>query len=244
VQCSQAEILLEDYNDGELDPKRALELESHLVSCANCFRLLESLRREDRLYDDYGQNLDESLKIAPSVWAGIRRRVETETCAGRSIPQRVFGGFLSMFSKKSSNSMMGRLFVFASMLIIISVSGTLLVVHYHQKNAITEENAASGLVPGPPQRDLESALLSIRRAEQEYVDAIGTLNRIVHKKRSLLDPAVTAELDKNMKAIDEAIASSRRAYRAHPADPELARHMLNAYQKKVGLLQDLALGST
>jgi hypothetical protein len=242
MRCPQAEKLLEDYNDGDLDPKRASELEDHLVSCTNCFRLLKSLRREDRLYEDYGQNLHDSLEISPSVWDGIRRGMETETCAGSSILQRVSARFSSMFSKNFSNSMMGRLLVFASILVIVSVSGTLLVVQYHQKSTITAENAISGLVPGS--RDLESALLSIKRAEQEYVDAIRTLSEIVDKKRDLLDPVLAAELKNNLKAIDEAITSSRRAYRAHPANPELARHMLNAYQKKVGLLQELALGST
>ena len=51
-------------------------------------------------------------------------------------------------------------------------------------------------------------------------------------------------LKNNLKAIDAAIASAQRAYRAHPADPELARYLLRAYQKKVDLLQDLALSVT
>jgi hypothetical protein len=178
------------------------------------------------------------------MWAGIRHRVEAETRADRQPSRRNFAGFFSSFSKILLNSGMGRQLAFASILVILSVCGTLIIVHYHQKNAIIAGITASMQISGPPQRNLESALLSIKRAEQEYVDAIGTLSAIVDKKRDLLDPALAAELEKNMKAIDDAIASSRRAYHAHPADPELARHMLNAYQKKVGLLQDLALGST
>jgi hypothetical protein len=247
VKCPQAEKLLEDYenyNDGELDPKRVSELESHLASCANCFRLLESLRREDRLYADYGHNLNGSVEITPSLWDGICRGVEAETRASGPLPRRLFAGFFSIFSKALPNTMMARQLGLASILVIISVCGTLLVIHYHQRSAITAEIGASGQVPGPHPRDLESALLSIKKAEQQYVEAIGTLSGIVDKKRDSLDPALAAELENNLKAIDAAIASSRKEYYAHPADPELAIHMLNAYQKKVGLLQDLALSIT
>jgi hypothetical protein len=55
---------------------------------------------------------------------------------------------------------------------------------------------------------------------------------------------LVAELDRNPKTIDEAIASAQKAYHAHPADPELAQYMLRAYQRKVELLQELALAIT
>jgi hypothetical protein len=241
MKCPQAEKLLEDYNDGELDPKEVSGLEDHLASCANCARLLESLHCEAKLYEDYGRNLDSSLEIMPSMWARICNGAEAETHASGSLFPRVFVEF---FSKILPNPTMGRQFVMASILVIISICGTLLVVHYHQKSAVTAGIETSRQVIEAPSRSLESALLSIKKAEQQYVEAIGTLSEMVDKKKDFLDPALAAEMANNLKVIDEAIESSRRAYYAHPTNPELARCMLNAYQKKVGLLQNLALGIT
>jgi hypothetical protein len=241
MQCSQAEILLEDYKDGELDPLTASQIEAHLMSCPNCVRLLDVLHREDKLYADYGRALDDSLEIGDSMWERISCRAEAETCAGNPLSRWSFWGYFSNFLKNLPISLMGRQLIIASFLVIMSICGTLFVVRYHQKNSISSEIKPSPQITEQRSRDLESALFSIRRAEQEYMEAIGALNAIVDRKRDLLDPDLAAKLDKNMKAIDEAIASSRQAYHAHPADPELARHMLAAYQKKVGLLQDLAL---
>jgi len=103
----------------------------------------------------------------------------------------------------------------------------------------TEKNAPKPLQQAEP-KDLQSALLSIQRAEQEYIAAIQILGGIVDKRKATLDPSLAAELERNLKEIDERIASTRQAYHAHPADPELAYYMLTAYRKKVELLEELA----
>jgi hypothetical protein len=48
------------------------------------------------------------------------------------------------------------------------------------------------------------------------------------------------ELERNLKAIDENIEATRRAFREHPSDPEYALYMLAAYARKVDLLQEVA----
>jgi hypothetical protein len=48
-----------------------------------------------------------------------------------------------------------------------------------------------------------------------------------------------ADLQSNLKRIDEHIAATRKAYYARPQDPELGLYMLAAYSRKVQLLQEL-----
>lgn len=235
MECPQIEKLIEDYVDGELEGARVQEIEAHLESCTACSRLVASLRREDRIYEDFGKGFSNSLEIAPSMWNSIRRAMRAEPRPGGP-----FAGLLSAFSNLLPSSTIARQVLFASVLIIVTIGATLLVVH--RGSGSREIAAKSG--PGDQKRDLQSALLSIKKAEQQYIEAIQTLSGMIDERKSSLDPNLVAELDRNLKTMDEAIASAQKAYHAHPVDPELAQYMLRAYQKKVELLQDLALRIT
>jgi anti-sigma factor RsiW len=116
----------------------------------------------------------------------------------------------------------------AAALIVLSVGATLLAVRYYE---VRKPERAS---------TLEQALQSIQNAEREYTDAIQILSQIVDRKKQTMDPQLIAELEANLKAIDENIAVARKAYHEHPADAELAHYMLAAYSRKVELLQELA----
>jgi len=82
-------------------------------------------------------------------------------------------------------------------------------------------------------------LLAIHRAEGEYQEAIRILTALAEERKASLEPELVKELDQNLRVIDQAIASTRKACEAHPNDPELALYMLWAYARKVELLQDL-----
>jgi len=84
-----------------------------------------------------------------------------------------------------------------------------------------------------------AALLAIHRAEREYQEAIRILTALAEERKASLEPELVKELDQNLRVIDQAIASTRKACEAHPNDPELALYMLWAYARKVELLQDL-----
>ncbi len=241
VKCLEAERLIEDFHYRELSGRQAREVEAHLAGCRDCSRLLELLRSEDQMYEDYGKSLDSSLDVAPSMWERIHAGLAGESApAGRSRDINAFR-WLVHLSKIMPGSTLTKQVLFASLLVLISVGGTLLVVYHHRGpgRVAVDRNAPVQAQP-EGQKDLESALLAIQRAEQQYNDALGILSSIVDKRKSTLDPALAAELERNLKAIDEILASTREAYHAHPADPELAHYMLTAYQKKVELLQELA----
>jgi hypothetical protein len=175
-------------------------------------------------------------------WNEISPSSKAEIAAGFPSAHRKH----SVFSNPFQNYAIVRQILFASILVIISVCGTLILIHNHDGSKPT--TVAEGKRPRSAaknqKRDLQSALASIERAEREYLDAIRTLSGLVDERKSFLDPILAAELDRNLKIMDRAITSAQKAYREHPADPELAQYMLRAYQKKVELLQDLALRIT
>ena len=235
----EAERLIEDFHYRELSGQQTREVEAHLAGCRNCSRLLESLRLEDQMYEDYGKSLDSSLDVAPSMWERIHAGFagESRIPSGRKNAARWF----VHLSKIMPCSTLTRQVLFASLLALISVGGTLLVVYHHRgPGPVAEDRNAPTQAQREGQKDLESALLSIQKAEQQYNDAIRILSSIADKRKSTLNPAFAADMERNLKAIDEILTSTRKAYHAHPADPELAHYMLTAYQKKVELLQELA----
>ena len=131
-----------------------------------------------------------------------------------------------------------RLALGACALIILSVSATLVTVQYYHSRYASNGERISTAQGG--ERNLAAALRSIQHAEQEYLDAIRVLSAIVDKRKASLEPSLLAEMEANLRAIDESIAATRKAYQAHPSDPELAQFMLAAYSRKVELLLDLA----
>jgi hypothetical protein len=232
MKCGHVLSLLEDYTDGEIGRRQAHAVESHLRRCAECRRELERLGREDDLYRRYAGGLEQELQVSPGMWESVRVRLQ-EARESRS-GWRLFGLF-------SPASPWARQLLFASAVALLSVAATLIAVHYYSSSApvshapqwvASEEN-------GKPQT-LENALQTIRRAEQEYLQAILVLNALVEKEKPSMDPRLVAEFEKSLKLIDENIAATRAAYYARPLDAYLAQYMLAAYERKVELLQEVS----
>ena len=247
MKCEEALRRMEEYHDGELDSRTAAALESHLKECLSCARAREELNAESGIYEAYRQNLERELDVPPGMWP----RVHAQAALARN---QLSARFLRPLSFLLPRSPLARQAVFAALLVIVSIVGTLTAVKLFETDqevarsrphAVSPRQGSAGMVErrlGSPAENhsLESAMRSIRRAEQDYLEAIRLLSGIVDKRKPTLDPRLVAELERNLKAIDESITATRQAYLAHPSDPELALYMLAAYSKKVELLQELA----
>jgi len=222
MNCEEIRLHIEDYHDGELPDKLAEQVAAHVRACHECARELELLQAEDRLYRGYAASLAGQLSNEPAIWERVN--------AAASLPSAGRLGWVEAIRSALSP----RRLAYALLLVVLSVAGTLLTVRI-----VNERQAESLLVSGEG-RDLESAMRSIARAEKEYEQAIRLLSDIVEKRKATLDPRLVAELEKNLKAIDENIAATRKAFRENPSDPEYALYMLAAYARKVDLLQEVA----
>lgn len=238
MNCSHFQNIIEDYHHGELEERQSAEASAHLGECAKCRGDLALLAAESRLYEAYATKVESTLDLDPDMW---RRAAEGAASRpvrfGESQPAGAMAHWLGL---PLAAFPWIRQTVAAVLLVAVSVTATWYIVE-RQHKANDKAAPMQAYAPGASSggESLESALQSIQRAEKEYIKAIQDLNSIVVKQESTLDPRAVAELQANLRAIDEHIAMARKAYYAQPTNAELAVYMLAAYSRKVEFLQDL-----
>jgi hypothetical protein len=236
MRCYRVRRFIEDYHYGELEDRQAAKVAAHLRACEGCRRVLALLEREARIYEAYEAKTESALDIVSEKWRGAIGTTEGQIAAAkvrdaRRCEARRLSGILPA-------SPWVRQALAAALLVAVSVSATLFIVERQRAKETAGMQQESVAVAGS-EKSLEAALESIQRAEQEYLNAIQQLNAIVERQKPTLDPRSVAELQINLRMIDEYIAATRKAYYAHPTDADLALLMLAAYSRKVELLQDL-----
>ena len=93
--------------------------------------------------------------------------------------------------------------------------------------------ASSSAPPAPESVDAELTL-----AQQHYERAIAGLEQITASEGGALDSQTSAELEKNVSVIDQAINESRAALQTQPASVAAQESLFEALRSKVALLQD------
>jgi len=240
MKCEKVLPILQGFHDGELDARLVEKVESHLRECPACSQMLQRLKKEAGLYRSYAEGVERELEVRPEVWQRVSARIAHEVPADRR------GFFGSLRPGLWFGPALARQTAFALVVAVLSVAATLVYVRYErQRNETVAQAPGVSQRPADPGRagaqgNLASALESVRRAEQEYLQAIRMLSDIVEKEKPALDPRLLAEFQQSLQVIDQHINATREAYYAHPADPELAHYMLAAYSRKVELLQRLA----
>ncbi len=235
MKCSQIRELIEDYHDEELDEVRKAGVAAHLSGCPECRRELRVLEAEGRLYDAYAAKADLGLEVPPHLPERIAARVSAAT-AGADRGGNPAGA--PWWRVLFPAAPWVRQALAAVLLVAVSVSGTLILVRHYRDGERDDSRPRTAVTQSDG--SLESALKSIQQAEQDYLAAIRVLTDIVEKQKPTLDPKTLAEVQANLKVIDEHIEATRRAYREHPTNADLALYMLSAYSRKVELLQELA----
>jgi hypothetical protein len=243
MKCTECLRLLDDYRDGELDEKKASAVESHIAECRACAAELDVLKSEAELFERYRVSQQNEIADPAEKWDALREKIASRDESAR-VPQQAGQaglGWMGLFF----GSRLVRQAAFAAVVVVLSVSATLFVVNLNRTKA-PADSVSSGLpdasIPAAfdaSNTGLESAMNAVRRAEREYIQAIQILSEIVDRRMPSLDPVLAAKFRTNLKAIDENIAETRKAYYQKPSDPELAQFMLAAYSKKVELLQQM-----
>lgn len=205
-----------DYLDGELPPAAVEELDAHVAACAACRAVLDDLRliveTAGRLPDS-----DRSPKAADALWAGIAPRVSAPRRFSFTVPQLV-----------------------AASLVLALLSGGLVYLAL-PRGATSEAGMAAG--PGgaeaPPAAPdaTASAMVPVALVDPGYDVAVADLERTLDEGRARLDPDTVRVLEQNLAVIDAAIAQSRQALEADPANAYLNSHLVSARQRKLALLR-------
>jgi hypothetical protein len=85
---------------------------------------------------------------------------------------------------------------------------------------------------------VESVEAELQLAADHYEKAITALERAANQADSPLDPELTATLRKNLEVIDRAITESRGALQNEPDNRVAQESLLDAFRRKLALLQD------
>ena len=85
---------------------------------------------------------------------------------------------------------------------------------------------------------VRTAASELQLAEQHYLNAISSLEKLTLQKETALDPTVAAEIAQSLQSIDRAIDDSRAALKSDPNSFVAQTSLLEALRMKVALLQE------
>src|SRR5687768_4751584 len=174
----------------------------------------EELQPDDVLAQAIGQWRDE----LPSrdLWPGVSSRLD---------PRR-----------KQFTFTLSQLAVAASLLIAVASGLTWLAAN---RPLPTGGGQAQEVIQAyrEPAGTTEGRIVPANFADAQFNAAVSDLERILRDERDRLDPRTVLVLERNLKAIDDAINEARMALDQDPANPFLNSHLADARRRKLDLLR-------
>lgn len=211
---------LSDYADGGLEPHRQSEVALHIASCSDCRVAVAELRA---VAQRAGSLTD--TPPAEDLWPGIAARLD----GGRS-------GHEARLQRQPSRRFSFTLPQLAAAGIALMVLSGGMVWMAQSGDPRADFPAISADVTPAGPRQVPDALPA-SDGDAQYEGAVEDLERTLVENRARLDPETVRILERNMQSIDEAIAQSRRALDADPANAFLTSHLAAARQRKIALLR-------
>ena len=85
--------------------------------------------------------------------------------------------------------------------------------------------------------EAEGKIVQANFADAQFNAAVSDLENILREERDRLDPRTVLIIERNLKAIDDAINEARMALDNDPANPYLNSHLADARRRKLDLLR-------
>jgi hypothetical protein len=164
---------------------------------------------------------------ATDLWAGIQSRL----AAGAPQKSRVVSFTLPQLAMA------------ATLLIAVSAGVSWLAMGQRAGGAATAPQPVIRAVVEPrdaQQPDVQRATF----ADAQYDAAVADLEHVLREESERLDPQTVMVIERNLRAIDEAIREARAALDADPANTYLNSHLADARRRKLELLRRAAGLST
>jgi hypothetical protein len=130
----------------------------------------------------------------------------------------------------------------ATLIIAVSAGVSWLALAPRPAATLPPEPAIRAVVEpgGAVQPDIQRATF----ADAQFDAAVADLERILREESQRLDPQTVMVIERNLRAIDDAIRESRAALDADPANTYLNSHLADARRRKLDLLRRAAGLST
>lgn len=170
--------------------------------------------------------------VEPSrdLWPGIEARLGAQATHISPVAQRRPRGIV----------VSTRMLASAAAILMMATAGTTYLVLRDRLGGGTVAGVASGAQP--VQGGLVTqASLTVGGEFGAYTEEIDDLQGAIAERRSRLDPATIAVIERNLRIIDAAIEESRVALAKDPASPLLTALLSEALANKVRLLRQAAL---
>ncbi|HEU6452011.1 MAG TPA: zf-HC2 domain-containing protein [Gemmatimonadaceae bacterium] len=238
--CEELESLLPRYLEGELDAAERRAVERHATVCERCAALLEDVATIVR-------DARELPTLTPSrdLWSDIEARIQPDI-----VPLSAARMEREARTPYASPRWTTARLAAAAAALVVSTAGVTYVATTHLDATRTTvaasgpagsgspDGRAIGSSPAPSGSVHNASSLS---SEQIYDQEIAHLQTIVRERRSLLDTATIAVIQRNLAVIDSAIAQSRAALAADPNSRFLNEQLNSVLGQKVELLRTAAL---
>ena len=240
IDCEELEMLLPLYLEGEADAAERGTVERHAAECARCSALLGDMSAIIRAAPQLP-----TLTPSRDLWAEIESRIQPDV-----VPLSTARVEKEARVRRVSPRWTTARLAAAAAALVVSTAGVTYVATTHAdavRDTVASGRAATSGAPDN-QRTPSSAVAgsAVRNAsalssEQLYDREIAQLQTIVHDRRSLLDTATIAVIQRNLAVIDSAIAQSRAALAADPNSRFLNEQLNSVLGQKVELLRTAAL---
>lgn len=259
-----SEATLQAWFDGELPAAAAANVAAHLNLCLQCAETARTVEAENHVLSE---GLAAEF-AAPIPTERLRQRVETAVAAlhhpsiptvshSRWRPTELFVSFRALaYASIAATILLAGLIGFVYLKKEKATTVTT-VQNSSPRNfaAIPKQPTAQppmATVPLLPtikkvhgskvvrrSRAYEPDATSLSWQASQYDYAIARLKEAI-KVQPPMRPALQVEYEYNLAVIDNTIATSRDAARRKPTDPQAAQLMLDAYQSKVDLMNQIA----
>jgi anti-sigma factor RsiW len=201
---------LSEYLDAELSREEHAAVDAHLRECAACRVILEELRAVTARADAL------PLRVpAQDLWPQIESRL------ARIQPQRT--GYTITLTLPH---------LAAAAVLIVALTALVWIGRSRPAEEAGAGTAQAGYVNRAP-----ATALPVRFADEAYDRAISDLQQTLEAGRGRLDPRTVEIVERNLAAIDAAMAQAREALAADPSNTYLNTHLAQARQRKLAVLQ-------
>jgi hypothetical protein len=213
---------LSEYLDDELTPAERLDIDRHLLDCADCRETLDDLARvaaEARNVDD----------VAPArdLWPDVRRALLQPGARTISARDADAGALVRRAPWRVTVSLSQALA--ASVLIMLASGSAVWLVLDRRPPASVGARGDDAPIARPA-----------RLNDPRHDRAVADLMKILDTERPRLDPRTVTIVERNLVTIDRAIAEARTALERDPSDEFLSAYLAEQRRVKLTLLRQAA----
>src|SRR6185312_11310113 len=190
--CDQFDAALSDYVENALDPGQRAALESHAAACDRCRELLASLSAiAGRIAAPVVALPDAAARRAgrPPVRNSVRPwyLAPASLAAAAAVLVAATAGITTLAMRGGRQSAPSP------------------VMAANDRTPAAESNESQLDIPAPAARNVSAAKPNAASVQQIYAREIAELDSIARDRRSHLDTATIAVIEKNLRIIDQAI---------------------------------------